>query len=70
MNIETTKENVCINQLIEQKNETRIIEEDVIVPDIKPDVLSIIKVNIEGKWTIRRTRYSLSARHLAWYGRL
>ena len=45
MNIDTTKENVCVNQLIEQKNENRIAEEDVIVPDIKPDVLNIIKTS-------------------------
>ena len=42
MAIETTKENMCINRLIGEKTETRTIEEDSIVPDIKPDILSVI----------------------------
>lgn len=43
MTIETTKESMCINRLIGQKNEIRTIEEASIVPDIKPDILSIIR---------------------------
>ncbi len=40
MTIDTTKESTCINQLVDKKNETRVIEGDIIVPDIKPDILS------------------------------
>ena len=43
MNIETTKESVCINQLLGQKTENKVIEGDMIVPDIKQDVLNIIQ---------------------------
>ena len=42
MAINLSKNNLCINQIIEQKNEKITIESDEIVPDIKPDVLSII----------------------------
>lgn len=42
MAINLSKNNLCINQIIEQKNEKITIESDGIVPDIKPDVLSII----------------------------
>ena len=42
MLLETEKENVCINQLIDYKKEEIIAEGDVIVNDIKPDVLSIV----------------------------
>lgn len=45
MMIDTTKESICVNQLVEQKNENRIIEGDLIVPDIKPDILKIIRSN-------------------------
>ena len=42
MSIDTTKESVCVNQLIGQKSENRTIEGDMIVPDIKPDILDTI----------------------------
>lgn len=42
MVVDTTKESVCINQLVGQKNEARMIEGDMIVPDIKPDILNTI----------------------------
>ena len=45
MLLETEKESVCINQLIGQKKEEVIAEGDVIVNDIKPDVLSIISTS-------------------------
>ena len=42
MIVDTTKESVCINQIVGQKNENRIVEGDMIVPDIKPDILNTI----------------------------
>ena len=45
MAIETSNDNICINQIIEQKKENFIIEEDSIIPDIKPDILSTIDVS-------------------------
>ena len=45
MAVETTKDSVCINQIIEQKNESVIVEGDSIIPDIKPDILSAISTS-------------------------
>lgn len=45
MAIKFSKNNLCINQIIEQKTEKFIIEGDEIVPDVKPDVLSIVSAN-------------------------
>ena len=45
MNVDTTNESVCIDELITKKQEIRQIEGDVIVPDIKPDILSIIRTS-------------------------
>lgn len=45
MLLETEKENVCINQLVGQKKDEIEVEGDVIVNDIKPDVLNIISTN-------------------------
>ena len=45
MLLETEKESVCINQLIGQKKDEIEVEGDVIVNDIKPDVLNIISTN-------------------------
>ena len=45
MLLETEKENLCINQLINYKKEEIIAEGDVIVNDIKPDVLSIVSTS-------------------------
>ena len=44
MPVETAKDQICINQIIGQKTELVDIEGDVIVNDIKPDVLNIINV--------------------------
>ena len=45
MVVETKKENLCINQIIAKKSEDVIIEGDVIIPDIKPDILNAINTN-------------------------
>lgn len=45
MAVETTKDSVCISQIVEQKNESVIVEGDSIIPDIKPDILSAISTN-------------------------
>ncbi|MBO4815605.1 MAG: DUF3794 domain-containing protein [Clostridia bacterium] len=45
MLLETEKENVCINQLVGQKKDEIIVEGDVIVNDVKPDVLSIMSTS-------------------------
>lgn len=45
MAVETTKDSLCINQIIEQKNESVIVEGDSIIPDIKPDILSAISTS-------------------------
>ena len=42
MVLETTKEQIVLNQIIGQKKEIRTVEADIIVNDIKPDVLNII----------------------------
>jgi len=42
MLLETEKENVCINKKVGQKKEEFTVEGDIIVSDIKPDVLSVI----------------------------
>lgn len=42
MSIKMSKENICVNQIIGQKEENIRIEGDEIVPDIKPDILNII----------------------------
>lgn len=45
MNIEKKMDKICINQLIAQKKEDIEAENDVIIPDIKPDVLKSISTN-------------------------
>ena len=45
MVVDTTRESVCVNQIVGQKNENKIIEGDMIVPDIKPDILNTIETN-------------------------
>lgn len=42
MNFEENKENLCINRIIGQKNDKFNVQGDVIVPDIKPDILNVI----------------------------
>ena len=45
MVLETAKNQICINQIVGQKKETIAVEGDVIVNDVKPDVLNIISSN-------------------------
>ena len=45
MNVEVNKENVCINKLICEKKELVFVEEDMIVPDSKPDILNVINIS-------------------------
>lgn len=42
MAVETAKDSLILNQIIEQKRDTFMVEEDCIVPDVKPDILNII----------------------------
>ena len=44
MEIEVSKENICINKLVAVKKELIYVEEDMIVPDTKPDILNTINV--------------------------
>ncbi|MBQ9297498.1 MAG: DUF3794 domain-containing protein [Clostridia bacterium] len=39
------KENICINQIIKEKTEEVEVENNVIIPDAKPDILSAINTN-------------------------
>ena len=43
--VNVTKENLCINKIVGQKNENFYVDEDVIIPDIKPDILNAISTN-------------------------
>lgn len=45
MLVETAKNKIVLNQIVGQKKENRLVETDVIVNDIKPDVLNIISTN-------------------------
>lgn len=45
MSIETAKESLVLNKIIDQKTDTILIEEDCIVPDIKPDILNVISTS-------------------------
>ena len=45
MAVATSKETICINQVIGQKTDTAMVEEDFVVPDIKPDILNTIRTN-------------------------
>ena len=42
MALETAKDSLVLNQIISQKRDTFMIEDDCIVPDIKPDILNVI----------------------------
>ena len=44
MDVALSKENICISRLVAQKKELIFIEEDMIVPDSKPDILNTINV--------------------------
>lgn len=45
MSVEANKETLCINQIIGQRIDTAIIEEDFVVPDIKPDIINTVNTN-------------------------
>ena len=45
MLIETEKKKICMNQIVGQKKEEISVSDDVIVNDIKPDVLNIINTS-------------------------
>ena len=45
MAIEALKENLCVNQIIGKAKENIVAEGDVIIPDIKPDILSTINTS-------------------------
>ena len=45
MEVEVNKENICINRLITEKKEIFFVQNDVIVPDTKPDILNTINAS-------------------------
>lgn len=45
MVVNTSKENLCINQLICRKKEILFVEKDMIVPDAKPDIVNTISTS-------------------------
>lgn len=45
MDVEVKKEKICINKLVCEKKEVIFVQNDVIVPDSKPDVLSSINMS-------------------------
>lgn len=45
MAIETGKDSLVLNRIIDQKTDTILVEEDCIVPDIKPDILNVISTS-------------------------
>lgn len=45
MQVTASKETLCVNQIIGQKTDTAMVEEDFVVPDIKPDILNTIRTN-------------------------
>ncbi len=45
MVLETTKNQITLNRIIGQKKENRLIENDIIVNDVKPDVLNVISTS-------------------------
>lgn len=42
MQVDVTKENFVLNKIVGQKSETIVVEGDMIVPDVKPDILNTI----------------------------
>lgn len=44
MDVEVSKENICINKLIVEKKELIFVHNDMIVPDAKPDILNTVNV--------------------------
>ena len=45
MEVEVSKENICINKLIAEKKELVFVNSDMIVPDSKPDILNTISTS-------------------------
>ena len=45
MEVDVNKEKICINKLVCEKKELFFVEDDVIVPDTKPDILNTINLN-------------------------
>lgn len=45
MDVNTKNETVCVNRIVGQKSEVIFVEGDIIVPDIKPDILNEINVS-------------------------
>lgn len=45
MTVDTQKEKICINKIVEEKTEVVTIEGDQIVPDVKPDVIASINTS-------------------------
>lgn len=45
MEIDVSKEQICINKLVCEKKELVFVEEDMIVPDSKPDILNSINLS-------------------------
>ena len=45
MKVETVKKNICINRIVTQKIQNFILEEDAIIPDIKPDILKPVSTS-------------------------
>lgn len=45
MLVDTSKDTLCINQIVGKKTDTIVIEEDFVVPDIKPDILNSINTS-------------------------
>lgn len=42
MQVDVAKEKLCVNKIVGQKNDCIVVEGDMIVPDIKPDILNTI----------------------------
>lgn len=45
MSVDMTRESLCINKIVGQKTENFVVEGDMIVPDIKPDILNTISTS-------------------------
>ncbi len=45
MDVNTTNETLCVSKIIGQKSDVIFVEGDIIVPDVKPDILNAINVS-------------------------
>lgn len=45
MQVDMTKESLCINKIVGQKTQNIMVEGDMIVPDVKPDILNTISTS-------------------------